>query len=222
VVPVAARAGGSRDVTVLDQDLIMDTLLIILQLIRRDLVVLHVLGVSVTSATGLRDLDRIGPGRLVFDGTDRMDIMATDTDGDVFVTLAQFLAVNTRVVFLHLVSANLWIEFPHVARIAMTLAAECWDVLTLRFAEKAFGAAVTGLLVVESGMVPAMTVLALQSSNQVVVISDFLGRPTEALFLQTLVAVDAGVHRRRRRDSEEAESSQDKEAKQKFWHDPHV
>jgi hypothetical protein len=140
-----------------------------------------------------------------------MHVMATDADGDVFVTLAQLFAVNAGVVLLHLVSPNLWIEFPHVAGIAMALPAECWDILPLRFAEEPFGAAVTGLFVVEGGVIAPVAVLALQSSDHVVVISDFLDRTAEALFLQPLVAIDAGMHRRCYRDAEQANGSQEKE-----------
>jgi hypothetical protein len=93
----------------------------------------------------------------------------------------------------------------------MTLAAECWDILPLRFAEEPFGAAVTGLFVVEGGVIAPVAVLALQSSDHVIVIGDFLDRTVEALLLQPPVAVDAGMHRRCRRDAGQAKGSQEKE-----------
>jgi hypothetical protein len=94
----------------------------------------------------------------------------------------------------------------------MTLAAECWDILPLRFAEEPFGAAVTGLFLVEGGVIAPVAVLAFQSTDHVVVIGDLLHRAAEALLLQPLVAVDAGMHRRCRRDAEQAKGSQEKES----------
>jgi hypothetical protein len=93
----------------------------------------------------------------------------------------------------------------------MTLAAVCWDILPLRFAEEPFGAAVTGLFVVEGVVIAPVAALAFQSTDHVVVISDFLDRTAEALFLQPFVAVDAGMHRRCCRDAEQAKGSQEKE-----------
>jgi hypothetical protein len=45
----------------------------------------------------------------------------------------------------------------------------------------------------------------------VIVIDDLLHRSAQSLFFQVLVAVDAGMHRRCRRDAEQAEGSQEKE-----------
>src|SRR5574337_496877 len=156
VAAVAATACRRGDVGPLGQHLVMNALFVLLELIGGDLVRFHVLSVTVTSAAGLSDVSRIGPGHLVLDGADSMHVMATDTDGDLLISLVKPFAMHAGVVFLDLVGPNGWIELSHIAWIAVALPARFRDRVPLRFAQEPLGRAVALRLIVKCRRIAAV------------------------------------------------------------------
>lgn len=199
VVAMTTTARRSGEITLFGQHLVMDASLILLQLIGGNLVVFHVARVTMAPAARLGHLDRIGPGRLILDGTDGVHVMTTDADGNLLVSLEELLPVDAGQVLLHLVCPNGRIEFPHVAGIAVALPAELWDLLSLRLAQEPFRAAVA-LLLAGGGVIAAMAVVAGHPPRQVEIVTDLQGRPAQALLFQRLVTIDARMHRHCRGD----------------------
>jgi hypothetical protein len=158
----------------------MEALLVLVKLIGGDLIRFHIVSVTVASTTSLSDLDRMSPGHLVLNGTDGVHVMATDTDGDLLISLAKLFAMDTGIVFLHLVCPNGRVELPHINRIAVALPAGLRDRAPLRFAQEPLGRTVALRLIVERRRVAAVTALAAQSPRQVVIVFNLDGRTVEA------------------------------------------
>jgi hypothetical protein len=110
-----------------------------------------------------------------------MDVMAPDTDGDLLISLAQPFPMDTGIVFLDLVRPNRWVELSHIGWIAVAPPAGFRDRVSLRFAQKPLGRTVALRLIVDCGLIAAVTALAAQSSRQVVIVFNLDGRTAEAL-----------------------------------------
>lgn len=199
----------------------MDTLFVPLELIGRNLVCLHVVGVTMASTARLSDIRRIGPRHLVLDGADSMDIMATDTDGNLLISFAKSLTMGAGVVFLDLICSNGWVERPHIVRITMALSAGFRDCVPFRFTQESLCRAMTLCLIINGGLIATVAALTAQSPRQMIIVFNFYGRTVEALFSQSNVAVNAGIRRLCGRDTDQDGRDQKEAAICDAQSDPH-
>ena len=171
VIPVTRRALGSREVAPLCQGTPVDAGEVLLELIRRDTVFRHPLGVGMAAPAGVRNVQRINRGHAVFDGADIVNAVAINAGGDVLIPGSEAFAVDAGLVKLELIDALLRAEAAHEVRIAVTFRAELRNRHTARLAEETLGLAHRDRWIV-AGAVAAVTIGATQSVRSVDVVFD--------------------------------------------------
>lgn len=88
----------------------------------------HPLRVPMTPCTRLRDVGRSDRRPRVSDARDPVRAVTVAACGHAGLTFAHLLAVDAGEVLCELIDAHLWIESPHVSRIAVTSGAQPSDV----------------------------------------------------------------------------------------------
>src|SRR5579862_5462872 len=99
MIPMARRACGRREIAVFEVRE-MDAGTILLQLIGRDAVLGHSLGVGMTMAAGVWNMRRIDRSRRIFHRADIVNAMTVDARRHVSIARRQALAMHAGLIQL--------------------------------------------------------------------------------------------------------------------------
>lgn len=191
MVPVASAAGGSAEVSSHRQSIVVDAVVVLRQLVGRNLVAAHVGIIGVAMPASVGNVDRIDGRPRITGRAHIVNAVAVGAHGDFAVSRCQALPVNAGFVLAQLIGAQSGIESPHEGGIGMTAPAQLRDLGPVNLAFPS-GLAAHGLVRIIAGGVAAVATGAGQTFLGVDVLAEFFLAYAQRIW-QGRVAIEARV-----------------------------
>jgi hypothetical protein len=138
MIAMTAITGWRRPVLALIESFRMHAGFVFAELVARDFIGFHVVGVSMAFGAGICNIGRKDCRLRIFNRLDAMIAVATYTGCYIVITGFEELPVNACVIFFLLIDAQTWIEALYELRVAVASTAESRYIFRVRPGNETF------------------------------------------------------------------------------------